>query len=227
MRKKVDDFQGAPANVTGLEVLARRILSGDFIPGQPLRETVLSQQLGLSRNAIREALNQLVGVSIVEYIPYCGYRMRDFTPRDLLEWYEFREGIEPIAARRLAVARPPEAIASLEQALKEMEDAIGSGDEAAIFQSDRSFHLALVGSCGNHIFSRLHNTLYLATLFVNNVKFSKVQEISLINAYTLAVHGEILRCIKAGLADASEAIVRDHIHRHVEKYTKLLGADSL
>lgn len=83
--------------VTGqvAQLIIDRIIAGEFAQGHPVRESKLAKELETSRNVVREALNLIVGMGILEYVPYCGYRTKCFTLQNMLEWYEIREGIEP------------------------------------------------------------------------------------------------------------------------------------
>ena len=115
MPSRNQDLSDSPAGVQALHILLDKLRNNEYPPGTPLRETVLAVEFDLSRNAVREALNRMVGWDIVEYLPFRGYRIRNLSLRDLLEWYELREAIEPIAARRLALIRSRKVVAELEK----------------------------------------------------------------------------------------------------------------
>lgn len=165
-----NDMEKQPAGIIALGLLIEKLKRGEFQAGQPIRESVLAEEFGLSRNAVREALNQIVGWDIFEYIPYCGYRLRKFTLHDFLEWYEMREAIEPIAARRLALLRPPEVIRKLEGYLEEFEAEAASEnyDSGKLTGIDMNFHLTVVENCGNRRFSHMQTIGYFIVLFFCN-----------------------------------------------------------
>ncbi len=165
-----NDMEKQPAGIIALGLLIEKLKRGEFQAGQPIRESVLAEEFGLSRNAVREALNQIVGWDIFEYIPYCGYRLRKFTLNDFLEWYEMREAIEPIAARRLALLRPPEVIRKLEGYLEEFEAEAASEnyDGRKLTGIDMNFHLTVVENCGNRRFCHMQTIGYFIVLFFCN-----------------------------------------------------------
>ena len=138
-----------PAGATAFIQLMQELLNGGLICGEAVRETKIAAKLGLSRAAIREGLNQLVNLELMEYMPYRGYRLRNFTLCDMLDWCELREAIEPMAARRLAQYRPLEVLHKLEEILVEEEKSLKEGDKAQTVLCDHNFHLTMVGECGN------------------------------------------------------------------------------
>ena len=62
-----------------LDALRDAIIQGEFKPGQPLVETELAAQLGVSRAPIREALQVLNSEGLLETIPYHGTTVRRLT----------------------------------------------------------------------------------------------------------------------------------------------------
>lgn len=236
------DTDGKPAGVVALELLVQRLINGEFTMGQPLRETCLARELGLSRNAIREALNQIVGWDIFEYIPYCGYRVRKFSLHDFLEWHEMREAIEPLAARRLARLRPPLVIQKLEQCLDELDAAAKVGDIDGRRRADFNFHLAVVENCGNRSFSHMRNIGFLVILFFFDTTFcselryvlenstSKLlpkhfspQEFDSLNEdLTAKMHRKMLECIKNGDAEGAESCFKTHAANQVHNMENII-----
>lgn len=59
-----------------------------------LRETRMAEQYGVSRTAVRQILNWLAGVGMVEHVPRRGWRVRPFRQEDLAAYIEVRETLE-------------------------------------------------------------------------------------------------------------------------------------
>lgn len=142
----------APVFLEAQEKLFRKFMEGRLRNGEPLKESVLAQEFGVNRRAMREALCQAVGWGIVEYVSFCGFRIRDFTLGDLLDLEELRDGCESVAARKLAQTGSAEAIARLEHIISEAERAADAGDHVRFASLDMAFHLELLRSSGNDKF---------------------------------------------------------------------------
>lgn len=65
--------------------IKRKIQQGELLPGQAIKEVALSQDLGISRAPIREALESLVQEGLVTSEPQKGKRVRIMTPQEI-EW---------------------------------------------------------------------------------------------------------------------------------------------
>jgi len=79
--------------------LRELILNGELTPGERLREVALVEQLGMSRTPIRTALIKLAEEGLLEKISSVGYRVREFTDRDIRDAIEVRGTLEGMAAR--------------------------------------------------------------------------------------------------------------------------------
>jgi DNA-binding GntR family transcriptional regulator len=82
--------------------LYQAIRSGDFRPGDRLREIEVAKRLDLSRTPVREALRKLESDGIVEHRPRLGAVIRTLTPSEVVELYEMRLVLERTAAQMAA-----------------------------------------------------------------------------------------------------------------------------
>src|SRR5918911_5312674 len=95
--------------------LREEIVSNRLAPGTELQEVALSEQLGVSRGPIREAIGRLAAEGLVTVRPRRGAVVRSLSPGEFLELYQVREALEMMAVR-LAVPRlTEEDVLELEQ----------------------------------------------------------------------------------------------------------------
>jgi len=66
------------------EALRDEILSGKLKPGDSLNTLSLSKRLDVSRPPIREALNRLISVGLVESFPYRGCFVRKLSVDEII-----------------------------------------------------------------------------------------------------------------------------------------------
>ena len=78
------------ADIVSLK-LRQDILSGKMIPGSKINEAEAAQAFGVSCGPLREALNRLVSMGLLEYRSNSGVRVIKFEPKKLIELYEMRE----------------------------------------------------------------------------------------------------------------------------------------
>ena len=81
------------------EKLRDFILSGRLKPGDPLNTIELSKILGVSRTPIREAINRLKSIGLVEAIPHKGAFVQQLSVKEVIEIYYIRAALSGACAR--------------------------------------------------------------------------------------------------------------------------------
>jgi DNA-binding GntR family transcriptional regulator len=184
--------------------LERRVLEGDFVPGEHLRETELSEEYGVGRHTLRAAFDALVRRRLLGKQRNRGVFVRALTAADLQEIYELREALEVEAFRILAGRKivPPEARA----AVAALESFDGRTPRQAVIEVDLGFHRAIVLATGNARLARVHEDieseirLCLAQLVHG---YAKPRELA-------AEHADLLAAIERGRIKAAEDAIRSH-----------------
>lgn len=129
--------------------LREQILSNTLPPGARLPERALSEQLGVSRVPVREALMVLETELLVTSTPRSGAEVSRFARRDAEELFDAREALEPLVARLAAQHRSPEQLRTLSTLLEEARDAGSRGDNRAGAVANAAFHSVLVAASGS------------------------------------------------------------------------------
>ena len=77
--------------------LKQMILDNALKPNQKLNETDIADTLGVSATPVREAFRRLAAEGFVEFLPYKGVYVREYTITELKEVYQCREMLEILA----------------------------------------------------------------------------------------------------------------------------------
>lgn len=93
------------------------ILTGYFPPGEWIRERKIKEMLGVSSTPIREALRMLVQERILVSVPHHGVRLKQFSPKELQDFYELRSEIEGLAVELAAKRRTEKQLRKIEEIL--------------------------------------------------------------------------------------------------------------
>jgi DNA-binding GntR family transcriptional regulator len=138
-------------NDTGLELLTHgaagariaaelreAILSGEYAPGDRVRQEDLADRHGASRVPVREALRMLEAEGLVTLVANTGAWVSRVSLAECEEMYQIRERIEPLLLRYNIPFLDGAAVDELERLATAMED---TGLEEFI-ALDRAFHLS-------------------------------------------------------------------------------------
>ncbi len=148
------DQNHQPAGAEVQRHLLRKLLTEKISFGQQFNEAQLAREFNVTRQAIREALCQAVGWGVIEYVPYRGFQIRDFTMREIVDWYKLRLAIEPLAAREIAERRPQATLKALSTQCQLERRAFAVGDFDGIGEANREFHRTIVSGCGNSQYAK-------------------------------------------------------------------------
>src|SRR5579875_1289493 len=115
------------------------VLTGDLRGGAPVREEEWARRLSLSRTPVREAINTLVLEGLLTRQGRTAYVFQP-SLEDLLDIYDLRLALEPIAARRAAESSDREFVDGLSKRFKAIE---GLTPDSDWFADHEEFHLYL------------------------------------------------------------------------------------
>ncbi len=129
--------------------LAELIIQRAFPPGHHIVETEVANQLGVSRQPVREALLHLSAHGWVDQIPGRGTFVHEPTRSEITDAMKFRVLMETEAARLAADLGTPKDFAELAALAKAGLSAVETGDMATAIKSDSDFHAKVASLSGN------------------------------------------------------------------------------
>src|SRR5918911_5442170 len=94
------------------------IVSGELAPGTVLGQEQVSEQYGVSRTPVREALRRLSALGLVSFEPNRGFRVRTLSREEMWEAFLVRAELESLVTAVAAEKFTKEALDELEQAEK-------------------------------------------------------------------------------------------------------------
>lgn len=120
------------------EALRREIIDGEFAPGTALVEAATAERFGVSRTPTREALRALQRDGLVQYD---GRRLvvRITTLEEIIEIYDCRMALEPVASGWAARSRTESDLALLDVALEGMRDIAPSSKAHLLKNANAAF----------------------------------------------------------------------------------------
>lgn len=196
-------------------IMDNNLKTGDALPP----ETHLTKQLGVSRNAVREAVKALELVGVVEVRRGSGLFVGDFSLeplldnlpyglmsdlRDLRELLEIRQVLEVGMAERVISSRTEDQIKALHITLEGMYRRAAEG--LPFPDDDREFHLLLLEKTNNQTMLKL-----LDIFWQTYNRASQIDEIEDFDPQkTYHDHVDIVKALEAGDAHALSTALEKH-----------------
>ena len=192
-------------------------------PGEiRLDERQLSQDLGVSRTPIREALSVLEQEGFVRTVPRRGVVVVRKSKREVLEMITVWAALESMAAR-LAAPRITEAEVAALRALVDAFHDDPSGHITEYSNANMQFHKAIIRLGGVALMSSLTETLFIHMRAVRAVTMTQDNRAQ----RSIVDHRNIITALAAHDTDGAERLVREHtlgLAAHVEKFGDFLDA---
>jgi len=183
--------------------LRQLIVDGQLPAGQRINEVHLSQQLGVSRTPLREALVRLAQEGALRSVARIGYFVRPLEIDEFEQLYDIRPILDP-EALRLAGLPSRQGM----QRLQEINETIArTRDTETIINLDDDFHLELIAACPNKV---------LIELIRQIIRRTRRYEITLMResrnvAVAIANHRQIMAALRKRDLRAACAALRNNL----------------
>lgn len=124
--------------------LKDKFINCEYAPGTILNEAQLAEDLGYSRTPIREALTRIENEGFIRIMPKKGIYVTDVTLQDVMQIFQTRLEIEPIALKMAGPSLPKDELLSFRESFSVEEHDVCNG-----FRLDTAMHLFIIEHCGN------------------------------------------------------------------------------
>lgn len=206
----------------------REYKAGDRLPS----EHALMAEYGVGRNTIREAMQSLRTLGLVEIRPRLGAKvlasgvenalassavsvlLRDQTVNEL---YEVRLILESAAAEKAAMHRTDEDLLAMRRALTHFRVAYEMG--TPVWEADIEFHQAIVDACGNSMVARVLAPVSELLRNTRQVTGTLPAAVEL----ALEQHDEIAAAIEARASTRARRAMTAHIESGIWALNQLRG----
>jgi len=106
------------------EKLQQSLLEEKFNPGDKITEKEITEELGVSRTPVREALYRLTATGLIKIIPHKGFIVSRWTVRELKDVIAVRMVLEKLAIKLAVENIFPEEIEELKDLIIKIEKAV-------------------------------------------------------------------------------------------------------
>lgn len=209
------------------DIIRALILSGEFPPGQHLKEEVLADKCGVSRTPIRDALRALAADDYVRVKANHGTFVSSWSSDDIDEIFKLRAVLEAMAAGNAARKATALQISALEEQYALIDKVLKNEDDfdyEVFLEANRRFHEIITDASQSKRLSSMIARLVEQPVVAKTALSYQMRHLRRSNAH----HGEIIAAIKAHDAQWAEAVMQSHIlsahQTYRSHYDKLVDA---
>ena len=192
------------------------LYDGRYEPGQRLQEAQLTASYGVSRGPVREALNTLATLGLVDLTLQRGAQVRILRIKDAIDTIILAQTLIGLAARLAALNNDhPAARARLEAALEHLLSFPTESSDAKFAIAKESFYAAITAMANNSELTRLMPSVH--------VHLIRVQFKSILRTHNSTRHQDykkIGEAILSGNPRNAENAVRDHLNKPLKSLMK-------
>jgi DNA-binding GntR family transcriptional regulator len=197
--------------------LQNDIINGKYKNGDSLIETRLSNELGVSRTPVREAITQLELEGLVKFIPNKGAIVNGITKKDIEDIFTIRILVEGLAGKWASRNILNDELSKLKEICDLQEFYTNRNDVSHMLKIDTEFHELIFKV------SKSMPLIYILKTFHHYIK--KARELSLSSqsraSEVLLEHINIYKAIASKDEEKSEKLMSEHIKNAYLNYMKV------
>ncbi len=202
------------------ETLEQEIVTGELVPGTRLEEMGLAERFGVSRTPVREALNQLASIGLVEIRPRRGAVVAAIGLKQMMEMFEVMAELEGMCGKLAARRMSGEDRAALTECHEQARPFAEAEDHDGYYDTNVCFHECIYqGSRNNYLADQ--------TRALRN-RLAPYRRLQLRQRHRLSEsfheHGLILDAITIGDEARAKQLLSDHVTVQGGSFTDFIAA---
>ncbi|MGX0976906.1 DNA-binding GntR family transcriptional regulator [Roseovarius sp. MBR-51] len=189
--------------------LRQMILEGQLLPGEKINEKVLTEQFGVSRTPLREALKVLAAEGLLDLIPHRGAVITRQSEAELAEVFCVLAALEGLAGELAAEHASEDILHEIADMTRALRRTFDEADRPTYFRINQEIHKTILAAAGNDMLLRSHE------LLAYRVQRARYQANLTAERWRAAVeeHEAILDALSRRDAERCGKLMKDHLLR--------------
>ena len=197
------------------DAIEQNILNGVYASGEIISESKLSEELGVSRTPVREAMARLENERLIGITP-SGTVVLGITDRDVRDMFEVKLHLEPIVSVMASQNISQEALAKLKDIIDQQEFYASKHNTERIRNLDTEFHDLIYSECGSPVFQSILSPIHQKLLKYRKASLEKSDR----SYHSVEEHMAIYEALKAKDRMQVEMLMLEHIRHAYENIKK-------
>lgn len=191
------------------------ILSGHYKEHEELKEVAISEEMGVSRTPVREALRQLELEGLVQIIPNKGAYVTGITPKDVEDIYMIRSLLEGLCAKWACEHITNEQMDEMEENVYLAKFHAKKGHLEQLAELDNRFHDIMYEACHSKMLEHLLKDFHQYVLRVRKKTLNNASR----GIASNEEHEMIMEAIKEKNGEKAEQLANRHM---INAYANML-----
>ena len=217
------------------DFIRKKILNGDYAPGQSLMTELLATDIGVSRTPIRDALRKLETDGLVTIRAHLGASVKKMEVKEFREMCDLRLALESHAAGLAALNHTKADLDEIQFALDAMrrltDDIIAAPREQPLLgelvREDVRFHIAIMTAAKNDLMKKEILRLHLINRVVSGPANGeaagvKKAETDKRRRHVMAKHEEIFAAIARLDSVAAKSAMEFHLQEMIDHNLRIM-----
>lgn len=184
------------------------ICDGRLEANQKLPQIPLAKHLGISRTPVRDALQRLAQEGLVRAVSFRGFVVSEFSAREVLDVYQVRLALEPLAISEAFPFYSRMDIAAMWD-ICDKAAATDPTEVKTLYELNSDFHMELAQPCPNEVLVRMLRQLWQLPSSLR--LFHAQAHLTSAMKATDDEHRAVLEAIEAGDRDLAVKRITEHI----------------
>lgn len=195
--------------------LERMVVTLELPPGLELTERDLLARVNMGRTPVREAMQRLEWMGLIDVRPRAGIRIAAIAPGDYALVLALRAQLEPMFARKATENATPDHRAQIDACRMMMQEAVALSDLKLFLAADKVFDRLMAEACGDRFLVRALDPLqvHARRLWFHHVGYAGLSR-------SAHLHMPVMEAFVANDAEAAEAAMQ----RLISEIPRLSGA---
>ncbi len=142
------------------ELLKKKIINFDLMPGQLLIVQDVAKELDISRTPVREAMVRLRSEGLLADSTGRKFRVSNISWEFISDLYAARKMLEGYAVEQLARAMPQNFLEQMDASIRQLQQGLRENNYDLVFYGDMEFHRLITDACGNIVIREWVESLY-------------------------------------------------------------------
>lgn len=209
---KVDNVEiklQKPIVDTVADIIRKKIINGEIRHNLKLSTRLLSEELGISRTPVREAIRRLESEGLIDLLPRKGFTVKEYTREKIKEIYSIRKILEVYAAKLACKNITAKELNNIRKISINLNNALQMEKKGIlnIEKLNREFHFAIYDASHNETLCEIIKNLWFRVSGLFITIFSICDR----SKMTPREHGRILRAIEKRNEKETEKALEEHL----------------